>query len=896
MSTRSEPLNLDPTGPRPLRGLARIGTALGLCLAAQGQDTSLISVSSAGAQADGESRAPSVSGDGRLVAFESSASSLVPGDTNGQADIFLHDLPSGAVSLISRSPGGQGADGGSSGPELSPSGRYLVYSSHASNLVAGDSNGQTDVFLHDRKTGVTELVSVASSGGQGDGASSNASVTGDGRYVVFQSEASNLVPDDTNGATDVFVRDREQGLTTRVSLSSTGVQATAPSMAPDVSQDGRLVAFTSKAGDLVAGDDNGHWDVFLHDRLTSETSLVSKGQLGEPADQGSWHPSIAADGSCVAYFSLATNLVPGDLNGERDVFVCEVQSGQSSLVSVNAAGEQTDGGSGDVELSQDGRYVTFSSHAKNLVPGDTNSREDVFVHDRQTGEVRRVSVGPLGQEGDAGSEAPVLSPEGRWVVFRSESDALLGEDANGHGDIFLHGPMFDEDPGPLDILATLDLFAIGEADVRHSHVDGLITAGDHINLLHFSSAQRSDLAPDSDVIISGGSLKARHGVVLRGNGVYTTDLDLDPTVVFVDSSQAPRVDSPLDFEAIAAAVQHISTQWGLTPPTGTTTIESNNITLVGSEPDVNFFLVHGTDLEQANMVTVSAPPGAACVINVDGGVVHKFICGIWLNGTAAENVMFNFFEGGRIVLGNWNLEASVMAPFAKLTVTTILVSGNLIAKHLRLQNAGTQGVLFSTEPWKDPGSGHLHGGEDGTDTPGYTLTWTPGGVDEQVHVVHQPGGVLELWVDGELERRVRLGRLERLVFIGRSDLSKIQIDPEITLPVELTGLAPVAQDDHASLAWGGSATADVLANDLAGPTALDPSSVQVLTAARYGTVTVDPTTGAVTYACLPALHRPAGLRGEVLEYVVRDVSGNPSTPRRVRFSFEPGGSSQLGRR
>jgi len=450
--------------------------------------------------------------------------------------------------------------------------------------------------------------------------------------------------------------------------------------------------------------------------------------------------------------------------------------------------------------------------------------------------------------------------------------------------------------GTLEVLATLDLFASYEADVRYSHVDGVITAGERINLVHFSSAKRPSLTSESDVLISGGKLIGRDGVVMRGNAVYGTQVDLADSAVFLDSSQDPRVDSPLDFDALTAAARDLSTSWGLTPPTGTTHIEYHNITLEGSEPDVNYFLVHGADLAEARMVTVSVPPDAACIINVDGGMQQKLICGIWLDGTAAENVMFNFYEAHRITLGNFNMEASVMAPFGQLTVHSISVSGNLIANHLRLHNVGTLGQLFSTEPWEDSESDHFHGGEDGTDMSGYTLTWAPGSVDEQLHIAQQDEDVLEVWVDGELIRRVRQDRLERLVFTDRSDLSQILIDPEITLPVELGGLAPVAQDDHAALEWGGSGTADVLANDLAGPAPLDPTSVQVLTEARFGTVTVDPATGAVTYDCVSGLHKPSGVRGEVLEYTVRDASGNQSTPRRVRFSFEASGAGGLGQR
>jgi hypothetical protein len=352
----------------------------------------LVSKSSAGVEGDFYSTVTSISADGRYVAFQSAATNLVSGDINNKPDIFVRDRQAGTTTRISKSSAGAEGDGDSTYPSISSDdGRYVAFQSAATNLVTGDTNGKTDIFVRDRTTGTTTLVSKSSAGVEGNGDSGNSKISGDGRYVTFESAANNLVTGDTNGKTDIFVRDRQTGTTTRVSRSSAGVQGDALSLDPSISDDGRFVAFGSAATNLVSGDANGERDVFVRDRQTGTTTRVSRSSAGVAGDGLSGTPSISADGRYVAFQSTATNLVSGDTNTMFDVFVRDRQTGTTTMVSKSSAGVQGNYDSYYSDISSDGRYVAYQSFATNLVTGDTNGAFDIFVRDRQTGTTTLVS-------------------------------------------------------------------------------------------------------------------------------------------------------------------------------------------------------------------------------------------------------------------------------------------------------------------------------------------------------------------------------------------------------------------------------------------------------------------------------------------------------------------------
>ena len=243
----------------------------------------------------------------------------------------------------------------------------MAFQSIATNLVEGDTNGVDDVFVHDRRNGETQRVSLASDGTQGNGLSGGPSISADGRFVAFASEASNLVNGDTNGILDVFVHNRQNGETQRISLASDGTQGNGASSTPSISTDGRFVAFASEAGNLVSGDTNNKRDIFIHDRQTGETRRVSVDSDGTQANLESYRLDISFDGRFVAFSSDASNLVNGDTNSEMDIFVHDCQSGETQLVSITSDGTQGNNTSFSPSISADGRWVTFISMASNLV-------------------------------------------------------------------------------------------------------------------------------------------------------------------------------------------------------------------------------------------------------------------------------------------------------------------------------------------------------------------------------------------------------------------------------------------------------------------------------------------------------------------------------------------------
>src|SRR5262249_33256553 len=193
-------------------------------------------------------------------------------DTNKKQDVFVHDRQTGETTRVSISTGGVEADRDSGAPSISADGRFGAFESRATTLVADDTNKKQDVFVHDRQTGETTRVSISSAGVEGDGDSGAPSISADGRFVAFESRATNLVVGDTNKKQHVYVHDRQTGETTRMSISTEGLEADRNSGAPSISADGRLVVFESKATNLVAGDANKKQDVFVHDRQTGETA------------------------------------------------------------------------------------------------------------------------------------------------------------------------------------------------------------------------------------------------------------------------------------------------------------------------------------------------------------------------------------------------------------------------------------------------------------------------------------------------------------------------------------------------------------------------------------------------------------------------------------------------
>jgi Tol biopolymer transport system component len=410
-------------------------------------ETTRASIASDGTPGNGVSFEPILSADGRFIAFESDASSLVLGDTNGVRDVFVRDRLTGTTTRVSVASDGTPGNGASFVAGISADGRFVAFSSDATNLVPGDTNRFQDLFLHDRQTGITVRVNVASDGTQSDRDTVPSPdrpglrgvLSADGRFIAFESDATNLVVGDGNGVRDIFVHDRVTGATTRVSVASDGTPGNGASFGPALSASGRFVAFESDATNLVGGDTNGVRDIFVHDRETGATTRISMALDGTPADGPSVGPALSMDGRFVAFRSGATNLVSGDTNGFFDVFVHDRVSGTTTRVSVASDGaEGKDDDSFFPALSGDGRFVAFPSEATTLVAGDTNGVRDVFVHDRLAGTTVRVSVATDGMQSNNESFRAALSADGRFVGYDSSATNLVAPDTNGAFDVFVH--------------------------------------------------------------------------------------------------------------------------------------------------------------------------------------------------------------------------------------------------------------------------------------------------------------------------------------------------------------------------------------------------------------------------------------------------------------------------
>ena len=417
----------------------------GLAAAAPAPPPELVSRASGnGAPGNGPSAFPSVSGDGRLVAFRSDATNLVPDDTDTVKDVFVRDRRTGAVELVSRASGPAGAKGNrhSFNPRISANGRYVAFRSNSSTLVPGDEDRLEDIYVRDLQTDRTILVSRASGapGAKANGGSFNPSISADGSRVAFRSEATNLSPEDLDTIPDIYVRDLRTNQTILVSRASGpgGAKGTGRSEFPVISGDGGDVVFRSEAPNLHPADPDLVEDIFVRDLATAETKLVSRAASDGPkGNDRSTFAALSFDGRTIAFDSLATNLHPDDPDPFADVFVRELGSGTVTLVSRadGAAGAKGSSGSSEPSISADGGRVTFHSVAPNLDPADSNSVRDVFSRDLRTFDTALLSRAATG-EPTGSSHEPFISADGKHVVFGSDSDALSGADASGIADVF----------------------------------------------------------------------------------------------------------------------------------------------------------------------------------------------------------------------------------------------------------------------------------------------------------------------------------------------------------------------------------------------------------------------------------------------------------------------------
>jgi hypothetical protein len=416
--------------------------------------TTLVSVNTAGTGSGngaGTIGLSAITPNGRFVVFNSDASDLVGNDTNGATDVFVRDLTDGTTTLVSVNSAGTGSGNGVSlARAITPDGRFVAFSSNASDLVANDTNGRRDAFVRDLKAGTTSLVSVNSAGtGGGNGTSDAAAITPNGRFVVFGSDASDLVANDTNNTLDVFVRDLKRGTTTLVSANAAGTATgNGLSQAREITPNGRFVPFESIATDLVANDTNDQEDVFVRDLKTGTTTLVNINVAGTASADGAsfllGSGAISSNGQFVAFYSEASDVVttPNGNGYGGDLFVRDLKNGTTTLASINYAGTasgNTGSPSSMASLTPNGRFLVFDSIASDLIANDTNGfTDDVFVRDLKLGTTTLVSVNTAGTDsGDYGSGATfyqdsglAITPSGRFVAFDSSATDLVGSDVH----------------------------------------------------------------------------------------------------------------------------------------------------------------------------------------------------------------------------------------------------------------------------------------------------------------------------------------------------------------------------------------------------------------------------------------------------------------------------------
>ncbi len=398
-----------------------------------------MSLSSSGEQTNGRSENSDLSEDGKFIAFDSAATNLVNNDTNGDIDVFVKNILTGIIERVSVTYQGGQSNDYSFQPTTSADGRFIAFTSTATNLVQDDTNQRPDVFVYDRTNQSIERVSIASSGAQANRDSYASEISADGRYITFTSHATNLVPDDTNNSTDIFVRDRVAHTTIRASVSADGLQANTDSDESYISPNGQFVTFVSHASNLVADDTNGVQDVFVRDLKARKTYLVSRSPSGQIGNKLSYPYGVSSNG-VVIFASDATNLVPNDVNNDTDLFVKDSFSGTIQTVTRNFINGWPTGGFHEGSISENGVFVAFVSTSSLLVPNDTNRRADVFLFNRTDNSMQLVSHQSDAEPSNHSAQFSPSVTNSSNISFCSLASNLVPNDTNTVADVFLYRP------------------------------------------------------------------------------------------------------------------------------------------------------------------------------------------------------------------------------------------------------------------------------------------------------------------------------------------------------------------------------------------------------------------------------------------------------------------------
>lgn len=348
----------------------------------------------------------------------------------------------GVTERVSVGTGGIEGNGGSVATEgITPDGRFVAFGSEASNLVPNDTNGANDMFLRDRWTGTTERVSLGNGRVQANDFSGGLSISASGRLATFVSAATNLVPGGATEFRQAYVFDRRSGRARRVSVGLGGMPANGALIGvPRISANGRYVSFQTSADNLVPNDTNRAGDVFVHDLQTGKTERVSRTRTGgQICRDGASGGIMSSDGRFVSVDTACPNMVPGS-SASRILlgYIHDRKTGKNEQVTVGLGGVQPDSSFNGVNaISPDGRYVSILTEATNLVPGGTNGNTHVIVRDRKTGNNELATLNSNGEQSNGFNSGGEMSADGRYVAFYSEATNLVPNDTNGVGDIFV---------------------------------------------------------------------------------------------------------------------------------------------------------------------------------------------------------------------------------------------------------------------------------------------------------------------------------------------------------------------------------------------------------------------------------------------------------------------------
>jgi uncharacterized repeat protein (TIGR01451 family) len=492
---------------------------------AEAEDLHLASASAAGAGGNGESLGPSVSGDGTLVAFFSTATNLHPTDTDSEYDVFVKNLRTGEVILVSRAAGGAKGNSRSAGAAISADGTRVGFNSGATNLHPAGVRG---VYVKDLGTGEVLLASTTASGVPANAGAGSLSLSADGTRVAFTTGATNLDPRDPVADEDVYVKDLVSGRLWLASLSASGEKKVGlfGASVASLSADGRRVAFHSDAGGLHPGDPDDTGDVFVRDLETGQLLLASTNDAGVKGDGQSGEPSLSADGTKVAFTSFAANLDPDmTIRGFGSVYLKDLATGDLSLVSRTSSGAPIPGGGFGISLSADATRIAFASMTRLAHPEDTDSVSDIYMKDLTTGALFLASTTKSGVKGNGASYPAALAPGGSTVAFRSDATNLHPADSDSNADVY--AKELGEAPPPP---------AADRADLSISQTDSPdpVLAGQRLT---YDIRVRNDgpatatgvtVLEELDALVRFESVTASQGVCAHADGVVRCDLGTTP--------------------------------------------------------------------------------------------------------------------------------------------------------------------------------------------------------------------------------------------------------------------------------------------------------------------------------------------------------------------------------